>query len=186
MPRGKARRTQEGGFLHLRGDTRNSDECRQLAIFAPPANPDDVFARFRDHTAARLDLLPSYRRRLEVTPLGLDHPAWVDEDDVDLDYHIQHAVLPKPGTMDELRALVARLHAIPFDLTRPLWQYYLIEGLEDDGFAVYFKFHHCDMDGVAHMATLDAVFDFSPDSARAYPLHKTTPSGARSRRISSI
>ena len=47
-----------------------------------------------------------------MTPLGLDHPAWVDEDDVDLDYHIQHAVLPKPGTMDQLRALVARLHAI--------------------------------------------------------------------------
>ena len=121
-----------------------------LAIFPPPANPDNVFARLRDHTAARLDLLPLYRRRLEMAPLGLDHPAWVDDDDLDLDYHIRRAALPKPGTMKQLRALGARLHEIPLDHTRPLWQYYLIEGLADGGFAVYFKFHHCDMDGVAH------------------------------------
>lgn len=150
-----------------------------LAIFAPAANPDDVFARFRDYTAARLDLLPSYRRRLAMTPLGIDHPAWVNDDDLDLDYHIHHAALPKPGTTSQLRALVARLHAIPLDRTRPLWQYHLIEGLEDGGFAVYLKYHHCDMDGLAGMATLDAVFDFSPDSARAYPLRKATPSGAQ-------
>jgi Wax ester synthase-like Acyl-CoA acyltransferase domain/WS/DGAT C-terminal domain len=149
-----------------------------LAILAAPANPDDVFARFRDHTAARLDLLPLYRRRLEKTPLGLDHPAWVDDDDLDLDYHIHRAALPKPGTMKQLRALVARLHAIPLDHTRPLWQYYLIEGLEDDGFAVYFKFHHCDMDGVALMATLDATYDFSPDSAPAPPLRNAAPPAA--------
>ncbi len=147
-----------------------------LAIFAPPANPDDVFARFRDHTAARLDLLPLYRQRLETTPLGLDHPAWVDDDDLDLDYHIHRAALPKPGTMKQLRALVAQLHTIPLDRTRPLWQYYLIEGLEDGGFAVYFKFHHCDMDGVALMATLDATYDSSPDFAAAPPLRKATPS----------
>src|SRR5208283_973454 len=128
-------------------------------------NPDDVFARFRDHTAARLDLLPLYRQRLETPPLGLDHPAWVDDDDLDLDYHIHRAALPKPGTMKQLRALVAQLHTIPLDRTRPLWQYYLIQGLEDGGFAVYFKFHHCDMDGVALMATLDATYDSSPDSA---------------------
>ncbi len=136
-----------------------------LAIFASPANPDVVFARFRDHTVARLDRLPLYRRRLEMTPLGLDHPAWIDDDDFDLDYHIHRAALPKPGTMKQLRALVARLHAIPLDHARPLWQYYLIEGLEDGGFAVYFKFHHCDMDGVALMATLDATYDFTPESA---------------------
>ena len=150
-----------------------------LTIFAPPANPDDIFARFRDQTAARLELLPSYRRRLQMTPLGIDHPVWVDDDDVDLDYHIQHAALPKPGTMDQLRAQVARLHAIPLDLTRPLWQYHLIEGLEDGGFAVYIKMHHSDMDGVAGMATLDVVYDFSPDSAPAYPVRKAIRSSAQ-------
>ena len=149
-----------------------------LAIFAPPANPGDVFARFRDHTVARLDLLPLYRRRLERAPLGLDHPAWVDDDDLDLDYHIHRAALPKPGTMKQLRALVARLHAVPLDHTRPLWQYYLIEGLEGGGFAVYFKFHHSDMDGVALMTTLDATYDCSPNSAPAGPLRKAAPPAA--------
>jgi len=124
-----------------------------LTIFKPETPGGDLFARFRAHTAARLDLLPSYRRRLESTPLGLDHPVWVVDDKLDLDYHLRHAALPKPGGMAELRALVAQLHAIPLDRTRPLWEYTFIEGLEDGAFAVYVKVHHSAMDGVAGMAT---------------------------------
>ena len=101
-----------------------------VTIFKPESPKDDLFARFREHTAARLDLLPSYRRRLEATPLGIDHPAWVIEDKLDLDYHIRHAALPKPGGMGELRALIAQLHAVPLDRSRPLWEYHFIEGLE--------------------------------------------------------
>ena len=102
-----------------------------VTIFKPTLPRDDFFARFREHVAAQLDLLPSYRRRLEPTPLGIDHPAWVVEDKVDLDYHIRHAALPKPGGMDELRALIAQLHAVPLNRSRPLWEYHFIEGLED-------------------------------------------------------
>ena len=86
-----------------------------VTIFKPTSPQDDLFARFREHTAARLDLLPSYRRRLEPTPLGIDHPAWVIEDKLDLDYHIRHEALPKPGGMNELRALIAQMHAVPLD-----------------------------------------------------------------------
>ena len=109
-----------------------------------------------------LDLLPSYRRRLERTPFGIDHPAWVLEDKVDLDYHIRHAALPKPGGMEELRALIAQLHAVPLDRSRPLWEYHFIEGLEGGGFAVYIKVHHSTMDGIAGMATLGVTYDFAP------------------------
>jgi WS/DGAT/MGAT family acyltransferase len=133
-----------------------------LTIFAPPT-PDDVFRRFRDHSVARFDLLPSYRRRVKTMPLGIDHPVWVNEDDLDLDYHFVRVALPRPGTMEQLRTLVARLHAIPLDRSRPLWQYYVIEGLEDGGFAVYIKVHHSDMDGVAGIATLPFVYDFEQD-----------------------
>jgi WS/DGAT/MGAT family acyltransferase len=133
-----------------------------LTIFAP-APCDDVFRRFRDHTVARFDLLPSYRRRVQTMPLGIDHPVWVDEDELDLDYHIRHIILPPPGTTEQLRELVARRHMIPLDRARPLWQYYLIEGLDDGGFAIYVKVHHCDMDGVAGIATLPFVYDFAPD-----------------------
>ena len=133
-----------------------------VTIFKPESPQDDLFDRFREHTAARLDLLPSYRRRLEPTPLGIDHPAWVVEDKVDLDYHIRHATLPKPGGMEELRALIAQVHAVPLDRSRPLWEYHFIEGLEDGGFAVYVKVHHSTMDGIAGMATLGVTYDFEP------------------------
>ncbi|HKN31548.1 MAG TPA: wax ester/triacylglycerol synthase family O-acyltransferase [Roseiarcus sp.] len=133
-----------------------------VTIFKPEPPQDDLFARFREHVAARLDLLPSYRRRLESTPLGIDHPAWVMEDKLDLDYHIRHAALPKPGGMEELRTLIAQLHAIPLDRSRPLWEYHFIEGLEDGGFAVYAKVHHSTMDGIAGMATLGVIYDFAP------------------------
>ncbi len=135
-----------------------------LTIFKPSGPQADLFERFRAHTAARLDLLPSYRRRLEPTPLGLDHPAWIVEDKVDLDYHIRHEALPKPGGMAELRALVGQLHAVPLDRKRPLWEYHFIEGLEDGSFAVYVKVHHSAMDGLAGMATLGVTFDLSPDA----------------------
>src|SRR5271165_5418609 len=103
-----------------------------VTIFKPEPPQDDLFARFREHVAARLDLLPSYRRRLESTPLGIDQPAWVMEDKLDLDYHTRHAALPKPG------------------------------GLEDGGFAVYAKVHHSTMDGIAGMTTLGVLYDFAP------------------------
>jgi len=136
-----------------------------VTIFKPSSPRDDFFARFREHVAARLDLLPSYRRRLEPTPFGIDHPAWVVEDKVDLDYHIRHAALPKPGGMEELRALIAQLHAVPLDRSRPLWEYTFIEGLEGGAFAVYIKVHHSTMDGIAGMATLGVTYDFAPGAA---------------------
>ena len=133
-----------------------------VTIFKPSSPRDDFFARFREHVAARLDLLPSSRRRLEATPLGIDHPAWVLEDKVDLNYHVRHAALPKPGGMEELRALIAQLHAVPLDRSRPLWEYHFIEGLEEGAFAVYVKVHHSTMDGLAGMATLGVTYDFEP------------------------
>ena len=133
-----------------------------VTIFKPTSPRDDFFARFREHVAARLELLPSYRRRLQATPLGIDHPVWVIEDKLDLDYHIRHQALPKPGGMQELRNLIGRLHAVPLDRGRPLWEYHFIEGLEGDAFAVYVKVHHSTMDGLAGMATLGVTYDFAP------------------------
>ena len=146
-----------------------------VTIFKPASSQDDLFARFREHTAARLDLLPSYRRRLEPTPLGIDHPVWVVEDKLDLEYHIRHAALPKPGGMDELRTLIAQLHAVPLDRSRPLWEYHFIEGLEDGCFAVYIKVHHCTMDGVAGMATLGVTYDFAPAAEHESAPQKVVP-----------
>ena len=146
-----------------------------VTIFKPESPKDDLFARFREHTAARLDLLPSYRRRLEPTPLGIDHPVWVIEDKLDLDYHIRHAALPKPGGIEELQTLIAQLHAVPLDRARPLWEYTFIEGLEGGAFAVYAKVHHCAMDGIAGAATLGVVYDFAPGAEHENPPQRIFP-----------
>jgi diacylglycerol O-acyltransferase / wax synthase len=146
-----------------------------VTIFKPKSRKADHFARFREHTAERLDLLPSYRRRLEMTPLGIDHPVWVIEEKLDLDYHIRRAALPKPGGMDELRTLVAKLHATPLDRSRPLWEFTLIEGLEGGAFAVYAKVHHCAMDGVAGAATLGVIYDFAPGADHEHPPQRVVP-----------
>ncbi len=135
-----------------------------LTVFGPATvcGPQ-LLELFRNHTVAQFDLLPSYRRRPKTMPLGIDHPVWVDEDNLDLDYHIRHVALPRPGSMEQLRNLVAQLHMVLMDRRRPLWQYYLIEGLEDGGFAVYAKVHHAQMDGVAGIGTLPFIYDFLPD-----------------------
>jgi WS/DGAT/MGAT family acyltransferase len=165
----------DAGFLYLE-TPETPMNIGSVTIFAPTtASRDTIFQRFRDHTVARLDLLPSYRRRLQMTPLGIDHPVWVDEEKLDLDYHIRRRALPHPGSMEQLRSLIGELHMMPLDRARPLWQYHLIEALEGGGFAVYAKVHHADMDGVSGIATMSVVFDFSPDPAPVPATKATGP-----------
>jgi len=161
---------QDAAFLYLE-TPETPMHIGSVTIFAPRpgVTADQIFHSFREHTAARLDLLPSYRRRLQTRPLGIDHPVWVYEKTVDLDYHIRRTALPRPGTMAQLRDLVADLHARALDRNRPLWQYYLIEGLEDGGFALYVRVHHAAMDGVAGVAAMASILDFSPEPAPLAP-----------------
>ena len=149
-----------------------------LAIFAPPPADADVFEMFRDHLRRRLHLVPFFERKLALTPIQLDHPVWVHDDNLDLDYHFRHTSLPRPGTMQQLETLVARLHMILLDRTRPLWQYYVIEGLEGGGFAIYIKMHHAGIDGGAGMAALPIIFGTSPDPERA-PQPSTSDKSSR-------
>jgi diacylglycerol O-acyltransferase len=155
----------DAGFLYLE-TPETPMNIASVTIFEPPAaSLDTVFQAFRDHTVARFDLLPSYRRRVQTTPLNINHPVWVTEGEPDLDYHIQRRALAHPGGMDQLRGLIAELHTVPLDRARPLWQYYFIEGLEGGGFVIYVKTHHSAMDGGSGMATTPIVYDFSPDPA---------------------
>ncbi len=135
-----------------------------LTLFGPAAiSGEKLFESFRDHTVAQFDRLASYRRWPRETPFAIDHPVWVEAESLDLEYHLRHMALPRPGSMAQLRRLVAELHMTRLDRRRPLWQYTLIEGLEDGGFAVYAKVHHADMDGVAGMETLPFIYDLSAD-----------------------
>jgi diacylglycerol O-acyltransferase / wax synthase len=167
----------DASFLY--GETPESPmHVAGLAIFEPPPAGSDVFAVFRDHLTSRLHLVPFFERKLALTPIQLDHPVWVHDDNLDLDYHFRHVSLPKPGTREQLETLVARLHMILLDRSRPLWQYYVIEGLEGGGFAVYIKMHHAGIDGGAGMAALPVIFATSPDPEPAPP-PLPSPRGSR-------
>src|SRR5207247_2230126 len=144
----------------------------------------DVFAAFRDHLKSRLHLVPFFERKLVLMPIQLDHPIWVHDDNLDLDYHFRHVSLPKPGTLEQLETLVARLHMILLDRTRPLWQYYVIEGLEGGGFAAYIIMHHAGIDGAAGVAAPAFRLSSYTEHEPALALTSATPPPSRTRRPS--
>ncbi|MDH4170528.1 MAG: wax ester/triacylglycerol synthase family O-acyltransferase [Acidimicrobiia bacterium] len=124
----------------------------------PPLNYDD----WHREIEARLHLVPPFRRRLVEVPLGLDFPYWIEDPHFDLDYHLRHIALPAPGDREMLADQVARIHSRPLDRARPLWEMYLIEGLEGGRAAVMTKFHHAAIDGVSGAEILAALVDLEP------------------------
>ncbi len=134
-----------------------------LAIFDPstspiPATADDTRALITE----RIHLLPPYRRRLVEVPFGLDHPYWIEDPDFDLEYHVRHIGLPAPGDDRQLASQVERIIARPLDRSRPLWELYLIEGLENGCVAQLTKIHHSAIDGVSGAEILANLLDLEP------------------------
>lgn len=104
------------------------------------------FDRIKRATEGYLHLIPRYRQKLHFIPLE-KHAVWVDDRHFSLDYHVRHTGLPKPGSEEQLKRLSARIMAQPLDRKRPLWETWVVEGLEGDRFAVITKIHHCMIDG---------------------------------------
>lgn len=125
------------------------------------AGPDYMQSMLRWMTECKEVSAPFNRRLAGLLPMNLD-AAWLTDQDVDLDYHVRHAALPKPGRVRELLALVSRIHAQHMDKNHPLWECYLIEGLEGNRFAIYFKIHHSLVDGVAGMRMVQSRLSRSP------------------------
>jgi diacylglycerol O-acyltransferase len=112
---------------------------------------------------SRLHLLPPFRRRLVEVPLGIDQPYWIEDPDFDIEFHVRELALPAPGDDKQLAEQAARLHARPLDRRRPLWELYLIHGLEGGKVAIYTKVHHAAIDGVSGNDILTALLDVSPE-----------------------
>ncbi|MBI4514709.1 MAG: wax ester/triacylglycerol synthase family O-acyltransferase [Deltaproteobacteria bacterium] len=123
--------------------------------------------RIRAHVAGGLDAVPRHRQRLAFIPVE-HHPVWVDDDRFNLNYHVRHTSLPRPGSVRQLKRLVGRLMSQPLDLSKPPWELWLVEGLEGGRVAMVNKLHHCMVDGVSAVAVLAALF--SPD--RHAPAHR--------------
>jgi len=140
-----------------------------LLLCEPAKKGESPYEALKAQIVERLHEIPSFHRKLKHTPFYIDHPVWVEAELVDLDYHIKHARLPKPGNLEQLRMIVQGLHSITLDRGRPLWQFYIIEGVEDPAFglkkgsfALYTKGHHASLDGGAGISVMDIISDQEP------------------------
>ena len=129
-----------------------------MAFEGPPPSYEDL----RAHIESRLHLVPRYRQKLAYPRLEMGRPLWVDDPRFNLEYHVRHTALPSPGTEEQLRALAGRLFSQRLDRSKPLWELYLVQGLEGNRFAVINKTHHCLVDGVSGVDITTVLFDTSP------------------------
>jgi diacylglycerol O-acyltransferase / wax synthase len=156
-----------------------------LNIFELPAGYEGDFVDdLRTHITQRMHLAPVFRRKLVNMPFELANPIWVADEDVDMEYHIRSTVLPKPGSRAQLDKLVGRLHSSLLDRSRPLWEFYVIEGLQTPSdapagtrhVAFYSKVHHAAVDGAAGVALANAIMDITaiPRAVRPAPQRRAT------------
>src|SRR4051794_17764202 len=135
-----------------------------ICVLDPTTAPEPLtLERLTAMIESRLHLLPPFRRRLVTVPLGLDQPYWIEDPGFDIEYHVRELALAAPGDDKQLAEQAARLHARPLDRSRPLWELYLIHGLQGGRMAVYSKVHHAAIDGVSGSELLTAVLDVTPE-----------------------
>lgn len=128
--------------------------------------PEDAEGEFIDmvkrHIADRMHLASVFTKKLAFMPLDIANPVWVDDDDVDLDYHIRQVSLPKPGSQAQLESYVGRLHSSLLDRSRPLWEFVVFTGLESGQLGFYTKIHHAALDGQGAIVLAEALLDVTP------------------------
>ena len=130
--------------------------------------PAPAFEQVLDHIRGRLHLVPRYRQKLAIPPAGSGRPVWVDDSSFNLEYHVRHSALPAPGSEAQLLEMAARIASQPLDRTKPLWEFWLVEGIEpasgssSERFAMIAKNHHALVDGVSGIDLATVLFDFGP------------------------
>jgi diacylglycerol O-acyltransferase / wax synthase len=174
---------QDAAFL-LGESSAQPTHVAGLAIYElPPGADADYVGGLYHELLTHTELRPQLRKR-PADPVGsLGNIWWTEERDVDVEYHVRLAALPRPGRVRELLELVSRLHGQALDRHRPLWEFYLIEGLEGGRFATYTKIHHSLYDGVASTQLLTDWLSHNPDTRGAIPWWSATHHGAREVKI---
>ena len=136
-----------------------------MTFEGPPPTRQDL----RTHIESRLHLVPRYRHKLAFPRLEMGRPLWVDDPSFNIDYHVRHTALPQPGGAEQLRLLTGRIFSQRLDRTKPLWELWLVQGLEDNRFAVISKTHHSLVDGVSGVDLTTVLFDVSSTPSDAEP-----------------
>ena len=157
----------DSSFLHMERAGAHMHVASTI-IFEGPAPTHE---EFRDHIASRLHLVPRFRQKLRFVPFGQGRPVWVDDPHLNLDYHVRQTALPAPGSDEQLRNLAARIFSQQLDRCKPLWELWLVEGLDDGRFAIVGKSHHALVDGVSGVDITTVLFDLDrePEDPPATP-----------------
>jgi diacylglycerol O-acyltransferase / wax synthase len=143
----------DASFLELERGPAHMHVASTLVLEGPAPG----YEQFKQHVYSRLHLVPRFRQRLRFVPFA--RPKWVDDPRFNLEYHIRHTALPPPGSEEQLRILAARIFSQRLDRSKPLWELWLVDGLEGERFAVVAKSHHCLVDGVAGIDLTTVLFD---------------------------
>ncbi len=152
----------DASFLYLESSAQLLHVCG-LIVLDPETIPGGYsYGTFRDELERRISGVPMFHRKLKQVPLGIDHPVWVEDDDFHIDRHVHRMAVPSPGGDAELADLCGHIAGIPLDRSRPLWEFFVIEGLRSGKVAVFTKMHHATVDGVSganaisYMCSLEA------------------------------
>ena len=148
----------DASFLHLERDGAHMHVASTMIFDGPPPDYED----FRSHLESRLHLVPRFRQKLRFVPYEMGRPIWVDDPHLNLDYHVRETALPSPGSEEQLRNFAARAFSQQLDRTKPMWELWLVRGLEEDRFAIVCKTHHCLIDGVSGVDITTVLFDADP------------------------
>jgi len=151
----------DASFLAQEGPTSHMHIGGVLIFEGPPPAFDDLL----DHVRSRLHLVPRYRQKLATPPLETGRPLWADDPTFNLEYHVRNTALPAPGSEDQLLRLAARIASQQLDRSKPLWEMWVVEGLERDRFGIISKTHHSLVDGVAGVDLATVLFDVEHDPA---------------------
>jgi diacylglycerol O-acyltransferase len=163
----------DASFLHQEGPVSHMHVGGLTIVEGPPPAMEEFLEQIR----RRLHLVPRYRHKLAFTAIDSGRPVWIDDPSFNLEYHIRHTALPTPGGWEQLCGLTARIFSQQLDRSKPLWEMWLIEGLQDDRFALISKSHHALIDGIAGIDLATVLFDLSPkppplrNSGRAWQPH---------------
>ncbi|MFM9927021.1 wax ester/triacylglycerol synthase family O-acyltransferase [Variovorax sp. H27-G14] len=146
-------------FLHLETPEMPMHVGSLNVLDLPKGYKGDFYEDAKSFMASRIHLADVFTRKLALMPFDMSNPVWVDDEDIDLDYHVRHITLPKPGTNRQLQQYVARLHSTLIDRSRPMWEFFIIDGLQSGQVALYTKVHHAGIDGQAGVELGKAIFD---------------------------
>ncbi len=150
----------DASFLHQEGPVSHMHIGGLTIVEGPPPTMDEFLEQIR----RRLHVVPRYRHKLAYTAIDSGRPVWIDDPSFNLEYHVRHTALPAPGSWERLQDLTARIFSQQLDRSKPLWEMWLIEGLEDDRFALITKTHHSLIDGIAGVDLATVLFDLSPEA----------------------